>query len=751
VRPLRLDLENFLSYRDRTIVDLEGISAAAIVGENGAGKTSLVEAVGWALYGKGRFRSPDDYVSVGAMQARVTLTFEMADRDYRVERLRKTGASAKSDLRFDVHVLHPEAVGVGEPGGWIPVAGATIAEVQAAIVDVVGLDYETWEATSYIAQGRADAFTQLTPAGRKQLLGEVLELGRFEALADAAKDRRSSESARADELARRVMQLTEMAADRTGAETAAGEARARTERLESRAAAFELELEGERRLVEEARAKGAGAAGIREGLQNLIGRKDAAQRQATERLETSRARGDSLRARMEGQLTAIAQLRGSVELTPALQAELRELHAAIEQTERASAATRTKLEQTRASHERAVLAAEQTARLSNEASDRIDHLSRGDHSSCFTCGQGLAPELRDEIVKTLVSSGESHRDQAREHRETAAALETELRDLAQQERAAEASARHGRERAVEVEKALQRARADKEREEIERARQAELTEETSAWEQEVDRLSAELTEVAGDYEAEELRLNAELERAATAERSVSAAEGREADARQRLQLARGEHQRAVAELGAAEQLLTSLVSSTAELEDLNADLTRSTEQLRLWDLLVRMFGRDGLPALVIENAVPEIEEAANRWLAKLAAGRLSVRIESLRANKGGGIRETLDVIVTDGDDERQLEGFSGGERQRVNLALRLALSELLASRAGHRIQTLVLDEAFTALDAEGRQLAIEVIHALEDTFDLTLFVTHLGDMGEAFPQRLEITRDETSRVEVVPA
>jgi exonuclease SbcC len=741
VRPLRLELEGFLSYRDLVLVDLSDIAAAAIVGENGAGKTSLVEAMGWALYGKGRFRSPDDYVSVGAMQARVALRFEMAGVEYGVERIRKTGAGAKSDLRFGF---------AAEDGSAHALGGATIAETQAEIERVIGLDYDTWEATSYIAQGRADAFTQLTPAGRKQLLGEVLELGRFEALADAAKARRTAELVRVEHLGERVERLRGLVEDRVMATSAAGEARARSDRLESAVAAAELVLEGERRKLEEAKAKGAGAEGVRDALQHLIARRADEERQATERLEASRARGDTLRARMETQLATIAKLRGSVELVPALQSELRELHASIEQTEAAAAAARTRLEETSAEHGREILAQGQAEDLRNEATERINHLSRGDRSACFTCGQDLSGELRDELVRSLVGIRELQSERARGHQERAEALLVAMRDLGREEKAALAAIAHSRERVVELERALQRARADKEREETERARHEDLVEEIGQWEQGVEALTQELAGVGARYAEEEARLGAELEVSSAAERTISTAQGREADARQRLQLARAEHQRAVAELGAAEGRLTGLAADTAQLEEEQADLTRSTEQLRLWDVVVRMFGRDGLPALVIENAVPEIEAAANRWLEKLAAGRLSVRIESLRANKTGGIRETLDVIVSDGDADRPLEGFSGGERQRVNLALRLALSELLASRAGHRIQALVLDEAFTALDAEGRQLAIEVIRALEDTFDLTLFITHLPAMGDAFPTQLEVSKgDGSSRVEFV--
>lgn len=741
MRPLRLELENFLSYREPTSLDLSNVAAAAIVGPNGAGKTSLVEAVGWCLYGKGRFRSPDDYVSVGATHARVALTFDMGGQIFRVERIRKTGAGAKSDLRFEIS----DGIRVD------PLAGATIAETQAEIERVVGLDYETWEATSYIAQGRADAFTQLTPAGRKQLLGEVLELGRFEALGDAARAHRSVESARADALSRRVTELSEASGRREEAELAVGAASARHDRLESAVAAAELVLEGERRKLEEARSGASDSERLRGELQNLLSRKGVAEHEAQGRLEGSRRRGDALRARMEAQQATIAKLRGSVELGPALKAELAELSASLERTQQVTAETRKKAERIRADHDREVLAGEQAGRLVMEASERIEMLSRGDHSSCFTCGQDLSQELRDAVVRGLVDTEETEGQEARKHRENAAALAAELRDLVHQEQAERTSIDLGRERIAEVSRAIERTAADAEQEESERRRREELAAEIGLWEQEADRLTAGLAEVAGDFVDEEARLRGELEASSSAEHGAELAESREADARQRLEASRTELVEAAKALGAAEQLAWSLAATTQELESAQADLAQASELERLWHLLAQMFGRDGLPALVIENAVPEIEAAANRWLEKLASGRLSVRIESLRANKGGGIRETLDVIVADADAERPLEGFSGGERQRVNLALRLALSELLASRAGHRIQSLVLDEAFTALDAEGRQLAIEVIRALEETFELTLFVTHLADMGEAFPVRLEISRDETSRVEVVPA
>jgi DNA repair protein SbcC/Rad50 len=146
--------------------------------------------------------------------------------------------------------------------------------------------------------------------------------------------------------------------------------------------------------------------------------------------------------------------------------------------------------------------------------------------------------------------------------------------------------------------------------------------------------------------------------------------------------------------------------------------------------------------LIIEQAIPALEDEANRLLHKITGGRFTLRIDSLRVLKSGGMKESLEVIVADEVSERPLEALSGGERQCVDLSLRISLARLLAHRAGRSIETLIIDEGFTALDVVHRQRTIEVLHELLEEFTCVLFVTHLQELADAFPARLEITRDE---------
>ena len=70
--------------------------------------------------------------------------------------------------------------------------------------------------------------------------------------------------------------------------------------------------------------------------------------------------------------------------------------------------------------------------------------------------------------------------------------------------------------------------------------------------------------------------------------------------------------------------------------------------------------------------------------------------------------------------------------------LRVALSKLLARRAGASLRTLVIDEGFGTQDAQGRERLIESINAIQEDFDKVLVITHIDELKDAFPVRIEV-------------
>ena len=180
-----------------------------------------------------------------------------------------------------------------------------------------------------------------------------------------------------------------------------------------------------------------------------------------------------------------------------------------------------------------------------------------------------------------------------------------------------------------------------------------------------------------------------------------------------------------------------LARQIAELQEQGRNL--QFEQ-GLYEKLALAFGKDGIQALIIENVIPEIEREANNILSRLSANQTQVSIEALRDKKGGGQQETLDIKISDELGTRSYELYSGGEGFRINFALRIALSKLLAQRAGFALRTLVIDEGFGTQDREGLDHLIEAIESVRADFDKVIVVTHLDVIKEAFPVTIRVSK-----------
>ena len=205
----------------------------------------------------------------------------------------------------------------------------------------------------------------------------------------------------------------------------------------------------------------------------------------------------------------------------------------------------------------------------------------------------------------------------------------------------------------------------------------------------------------------------------------------------------------------ARGVLQSQYEACLHHEEVRREVAESLEaaakESRIYSALATAFGKEGIQALIIENAVPEIEEEANLLLSRLTNNRTQIAIESLRDLKTGGTRETLDIKISDELGERSYELYSGGEAFRTNFALRIALSKLLAKRAGTKLRTLVVDEGFGTQDAEGLDHLIGAIQAISEDFDKIIVVTHLEELKNAFPVRIEVRKlpEVGSRYEVI--
>jgi len=227
----------------------------------------------------------------------------------------------------------------------------------------------------------------------------------------------------------------------------------------------------------------------------------------------------------------------------------------------------------------------------------------------------------------------------------------------------------------------------------------------------------------------------------------------------RMQQQRSHLDEQLASLGRLQQQQQQLETLNTQYSALNTQLQAVQRQQRIYQELAQAFGKNGIQALMIENALPQLEAETNQILSRLSANQLHIQFVTQRSNRRDQARqakaskarnalqqskliETLDILIADAHGTRPYETYSGGEAFRVNFAIRLALARLLAHRSGTALQMLIVDEGFGTQDAEGCDRLIAAINAIAPDFACILTVTHVPHFKEAFQSRIEVFKTE---------
>lgn len=701
----RIALRGFLSH-EATDWSPNGARLVTLVGPNGAGKSSLaVDGLMFALWDDARGRT-DDLVRLGSTDMAVTVEFTFGEDRYRVTRGRTTKAGGKSFLEL--------AVQDGE--AWRPLTGPTIRDTQAMIGDLLHLDAEAFGTAVVLAQGDSMRFAEATPGERKKILGTVLGLDVWERA-----------EARARELAR----------DIDGRCTLAN---GEIERIEGRAAAL-AEAPG---LVEHWQSELAGIGEAEKlatahrteaeaSLRDLAGRVEAVKAAVTEvdrltaQLEDQKGRwrrATEGRTEAEGEVaratTRLAAFEGRP--TPRAGRSLADIEAA-QLTRAAELDDWERREREAQAAYDAELSAWRQEKASRES--RVATLQAALDAiqpvTCPDCGKRFRADPGD----VLGALTEARAVLARIGGEPKVSLE-----LAK----AENQARLVREKIADLDHEAAMAQLDAARNRLGRAR-----DELAAIEQ-AGKAAREALTSATEQAAEGADLLERIQReqavVRAADEALAALSAKRSEAQGELATAQAqaaERDRLVAE---AERLATAAEADAIELVRMRR--------------LVQAFGVQGIPARIIASVLPEVEGYANELLSQLRPG-MSLALRAQRARRAGdGVIEALDLLVSDDAGERSLAMFSGGERMSVSLAIAVALSRLVARRAGTAIRTLVIDEP-DGLDADARRSFGQALRVLahQALLDRVVLVSHHPDLADAGDETYRVTKvDGRSVVEV---
>lgn len=864
--PLHLRISGFLSYRDPVEINFDSIHLACISGQNGAGKSSLLDAFTWSLFGEARGKGMDViHLSPDVKAAEVALTFEYEGNVYRVQRTLPRGKTTVLEFQVWSGERKVESGKLRvESARWRPLTEKTTRETQARIEQTLRLDYETFINASFFLQGRADQFTQKKSSERKAVLSSILGLEIWESYKERTADKRKilerdvdeidgrmaeidSELGEEEERTRRLGELektlTQLSAAREAQESAlesirrnaalvneqrksVAAAQAQLKRSQDALSSLEMKVSDKEKeragyldLVERAKEIESTYKAWQKSRKELEGwektalefREHDEKRQPLLReIEVEKAKLEQEREGLDGKWKVVSdQLSGVGELESQLNAAqkaLKEVEAKIQE--------RAELEEKRngARERQAAMKVENESlrREMDELKNRIETLKVAEGAECPLCGQELSEGHRKSTLKELERTGKQKGDAFRANKKEMEEIELQVTNyelqvkglsgaegerlkfsnsISQLTLQLESIRQQGKEwektgakRLKEIEKVLESGKYASEAQKALKALDKDLAKlgyDVSAHEAK----RAEETELRGvDEDARKLesarelskRIGKEIEElgvesgkwkvevaeqeksfvnacAALAKSEADAPNLREAE--DRLFILREDENNIRQELGAARQRVEVLSTLRNRRADYESQREGINQNIARHKTLERAFGKDGVPALLIEQALPQIQQKANDILERLSDGAMTIQFATqaeYKDKKRDDLKETLDIQISDSSGMRDYEMYSGGEAFRVNFAIRLALSEILAQRKGARLQTLVIDEGFGSQDALGRQRLVEAINTVKNDFEKIFIITHLDELKDAFPNRIEVEKTERgSSVKVV--
>ncbi len=852
--PIKLKISGFLSYQHPVELDFSSFELACISGSNGAGKSSLLDAITWALFGRARKKEDDALINSSCNSAEVIYEFEYEKSSYRVQRSKTRGKTSLLELQM-----------LDNKANWVALTEHSLRETEKRIEQTLRMDYETFINTSFFLQGKADQFAQQPAGKRKEILSSILNLEIWEEYRAAAalhKRKEENEIALVDNL------LIEI-------ETELAQESERLARLEQTSASFKQKTElrkGKEALVESAQRQ----ADLIKEYENLFkthtAHLDDLTKQLSANQELTLARQNELilyekvlanekaitranheleqlrvklerynqlarqfnaldqqRAQQES-LIATEQARIEQELVNLKQQEQRIADLAVQQKKKKAELESANLElkileekiKEKPAREKQLLELQQILsdcvaenkqlRLTmDEIKSRIKELESAS-AVCPLCGQALTDDHRLTLLQTLEAEGKVQGDRFRsnertykENNELSAELKKELTALEKvetekqrllktiailetenqnamaeqnnwektgQKRLAELQlkidkgdfASDSRKKLGDIHDAMTAQGYDiKKHEEIRQKELAARPDEERFRILEKARASAQpiKREISGlEKRKEELegKIKSQSELVHLSEEKLKASSDALPNLPQmemELSLIRSEENELRMQTARAEQEVDVLEKRRAKKVELKARREEKAKTISQLESLERAFGKNGVPALLIEQALPDIESKANEILDQLSSGTMSLSFATQRERKNkkeDGAIQTLDILISDAAGTREYELFSGGEAFRINFAIRLALSHALAKRAGARLQTLVIDEGFGSQDADGRQRLIEAINLVmennlrvgepERVSDIRkiLVITHLEELKDAFPARIEVEK-----------
>ena len=721
----KLRLVNFMPFAkvELDLVDRHGPflflgrHADGVEGEsNGAGKSSVLEAILWALYGESRGPGDDDLIRLGEDDMSVVLNFQMEGKGYEISRTKRRGRSqvlALTNLTDDVKLT-----------------GNSVRETQEAIVKVLGMDHSVFVNTVFCAQNEIATFAGQPPSKRKAMLADILRLDQYSVYEDKAKT-----MARGYE--QDVASLS-MVVERTDDEIKRdvvpdGIIEKKEESLQANEASVQantVEADGIERNLAEARAKSESKTRIdrdRQALKYDLQRND---HQMTSLAKSTKEAMDSVDAE-------VRRCQEALDHEPKLKAVVQDLESRIKDVGALAEKAARLDEQARSLNIKRSDCVAMANRLSGELDKLRARLANVQAlgSKCPMCQSDLTEAKRFAVELEITTDGKAKRKEHDDLVAESAKIADQITNIVADMKSCESDVSVQR----ELERDLKRYQDQIVDVSMARERMISLDERAKGIKkQEADRsqeLISERSNLTVKMEALDVEAKSAIDcadKVLEMEKSLS----RIRSDRTNMSYAKDALVAEIATLksrrDAVQKKMTQVVGDRIRLKEIQ-------EQEFVYKQLALAFGKNGIPALIMDNALAEIQDEVKKRLDDLSRGKIRVEFSTQRELKTGKTAESMEILVSDESGTRDFAMYSGGEKARIALAIRLAMLRIMSRRSGRRIESLFIDEV-SDLDPVGIDLFGAMVRDLSKDQGQVFVVSHFDRFKDQFPEVLTVTK-----------
>ncbi|MBT9164530.1 MAG: Nuclease SbcCD subunit C [candidate division WS2 bacterium] len=756
--PRRLEVEGFLAYRNKVSLDFTTLQYAVIVGENGAGKSSLFDAILYALYGKARdAEKMDDLINERSDKASVTYEFKVGDDAYKVVREReRNGDSRIFFYKYDPNFRMFKSTG-----------HRGVKSNEEAILKVVGLDYETFTSSVLLIQGKSDKFLSARPSERKNVLSEILGLNIYENI-----------RAKATEYLKQLKnELSTINNDLSGLQDINDEF----------IKEMQVSLEGKNNDLKNTRDA---LEQIKHNLKHLEDKERVENelKENTLKLESC----NLVLYRREEIIRDYNLYQDSVKIYPHLLMEknLKEDVKKLEENLAGEIKSQEffvknlvpcqqkfatleanfqkqgdELKNLRDSYSQIEGAIKKLKQDESKLKQRLETLKGKD--ICPLCGTELTLENKGHLQKELSEINLELFRLFMERDEVNKRLTINENDFKMVSAELNEVRKEYTSHAVKIqalEKNIEKIKGDLEEKNTSiNKEQKLLVVEKSKGNQAIDLTLTEIEskirqkEITNLYqevlvaEKQKQDLQARIERLTVLYQEliqqvtllenhsfeVPVLKMRLVKKQTYLDLLEKEKETLVRKLAVSEELLKNKIRFIYRKIELDQKET-------IYSFISKAFSSENIQTMVVKKALFDIEHHSSDLLKRLSNDRLSLDI------KATGSLDKLDISIKDSYSQkiRKYELLSGGEKFRTDISIALGIGRYVSSISNRVIECIFIDEGFGSLDSVGRESLIEVVRSLKNEIKMILIITHLEDIAEAFPVQIKVKREINNDVSV---